>query len=131
VAAVAAQDSEIRSLATRTRRPGAGLGERVALGEAVASHVAALEDALTEKWTGELAGLAERDVALAADEQIRRMAYLVRRERLPAADAAVARLRAAADAHAAVEYVGPLPAYSFLDEVDTGASPPPTSRWGW
>jgi hypothetical protein len=131
VAEIAQGDPEISRLATRSRAAGAGLAERMALGEAVAERVADAEDVLAAEWTAELAALAERSVVLAADEQVRRTAYLVRRARVSDADAAVARLRTAAEGRAGVEYVGPLPVYSFLDDLPAGPEPAPRSRWGW
>jgi hypothetical protein len=130
VADVARGDPEIERLAARTRAPGAGLAERMALGEAVAGGVAEAEQTLAELWTAELAGIAERSEVLHTDEQVRREAHLVRRDRLAQADAAVARLQTEAAGRAAVEYVGPLPVYSFLADVPVGP-PAPRSRWGW
>ena len=103
----------------------------MALGEAVADRVADIERSLAEEWTAELAALAERAVVLAVDEQVRRTAFCLRRDRLADADAAVARLREAAAGLATVEYVGPLPLYSFLDELPRAPEPAPRSRWGW
>jgi Gas vesicle synthesis protein GvpL/GvpF len=135
VADIASGDAEIERLAARSRAPGAGLGERMALGEAVAERVADAEGTRMAEWTAELAGIAERSAVLSADEQVRRTAYLVRRDRLADADAAVARLREAAQGQAEVEYVGPLPVYSFLDDLPddlpAAAEPAPRSRWGW
>lgn len=133
VADIAAGDPDIERLAARSRAPGAGLAERMELGEAVAARVADAEAILAGAWTDELAGLAERSALLSADEQGRRMAFCVRRERLADADAAVARLREAAGARADVEYVGPLPVYSFLDDLAPASAeePTPRSRWGW
>ena len=131
VAEIARRDPEIAGLAARSRAPGAGLGQRMALGEAVAGRVADIERSLAEEWTAELAALAERAVVLAADEQVRRTAFCLRRDRLADADAAVARLRKAAAGLATVEYVGPLPLYSFLDELPRAPAPAPRSRWGW
>jgi len=130
-AAAVAQDAEVRALARAARAPRAGMAEQMALGEAVAQRVADRVDALTGAWTQELASIAERSVVLSATEQDVRIALLVRRDRVPDADDAVSRLREAADGQASVEYVGPLPAYSFLDEVAEPASPADTSRWGW
>lgn len=130
-AAAVAGDPEIRALRRAAGAPGAGMGERMALGEAVAQRVAERTDSLTEEWTRELAGLATSSRVLSAREQGARIALLVRRDQLPDADDAVSRLREAADGQAAVEYVGPLPAYSFLDEVVAPPSPRTTSRWGW
>jgi hypothetical protein len=131
VAEIARGNPEIEHLAARSRARGAGLPERMALGEAVAELVADEEAVQTAQWTAELASIAERSAVLATDEQTRRTAYLVRREHLADADAAVARLRAAAEGLADVEYVGPLPVYSFLDDLPVGEQPTPRSRWGW
>jgi hypothetical protein len=133
VADIAAGDPAIERLAAQSRAPGAGMADRMALGEAVAARVADTEAILAGMWADELAGLAEQSAVLSADEQGRRMAFCVRRERLADADAAVARLREAADGRADVEYVGPLPVYSFLDELPPGPGPEPEqrSRWGW
>jgi hypothetical protein len=106
----------------------------MALGEAVAARVAAEHAALAEEWTAELTGIAARVAVLHTDEQLRRMAFLVRRARISDADTAVERLRGRVAGRAGIEYVGPLPVYSFLDEIDAdmGAAPRgPTSRWGW
>jgi len=131
VAAVVARESDVRRLAARSRAPGAALADRMALGEVVAERVAEHQASLVEVWTTELGELAESAAVLDADEQSQRTAYLVRRDRVADADAAVARLRAAAEGQAEVEYVGPLPVYSFLDELDATPAPAPTSRWGW
>jgi len=135
VAEIARHDPELELLAARSRARGAGLSERLALGEAVAARVGEAEAALTERWTAGLAAIAERSAVLAADEEVRRTAWLVRRDRLAEADAEVARLREAASGTADVEYVGPLPVYSFLDTVEDqgppGPEPEPSSRWGW
>jgi hypothetical protein len=124
-------DHEIARLAARTRLPGTGMDERIALGEMVAGRVAETQQTLAEQWTTELAGIAERSVVLGVDEQSRREAHLVRRNRIAAADAAVERLRRASAGRAAVEWVGPLPVYSFLDGGPAEAEPAPRSRWGW
>jgi len=131
VAEIARDDQEIELLAAQSRAAGGGLAERLALGEAVAARVATAETALTERWTAGIAAIAERSAVLTADEEIRRTAWLVRRDRLADADAEVARLRDAAEGIADVEYVGPLPVYSFLDDVPPGPEPEPSSRWGW
>jgi hypothetical protein len=130
VAAATSGEPQIRALAEASRAPGAGLGARMALGEAVAHSVAERTGALTEEWTQELTGLAERATVLADTDEGTRLAFLVHRDRIADADEAVARLRERAEGQAVVEYVGPLPAYSFLDEVDA-ASSRSTSRWGW
>ena len=92
----------------------------MALGEAVAARVADTESALIEEWTAELAGVAERAVALANDEQVAATAFCLRLERLAAPTPPSPRLRAAAAGRADVEYVGPLPIYSFLADLSAG-----------
>ena len=94
-------------------------------------RVAEHQDALVEEWTGELEELAERSIVLHGDEQLRRIAYLVPRDRLDDADAAVDRMQHELGGGARIEYVGPLPIYSFLDDLDVRREPQPTSRWGW
>ncbi|MGY1781598.1 GvpL/GvpF family gas vesicle protein [Geodermatophilus sp. SYSU D01036] len=131
VAAVSRDDPDIARLAARARVPGASLADRMAVGEAVAARVADRQAELAATWTQELSGVAEQSRELHVDEQVSRTAYLVRRGRLDDADAAVARLREAAAGSASVEYVGPMPVYSFLDDVVVGSQPAPRSRWGW
>ncbi len=131
VAAVVAEDPGLRRLAERSTGPGSGLAERMALGETLAERVAELQMALAAEWTDDLVEIARRVVLLHSDEQLQRTAYLVRRDRLAEADDAVARLREQAEGRAAVEYVGPLPVYSFLQEASAVPAPEPTSRWGW
>ncbi len=64
---------------------------------------------------GSLASLAEDTAVLPSDHASHRRAYLISREYLSVARAAVAEMDAAT-------FVGPLPAFSFLDTE---------SRWGW
>jgi hypothetical protein len=59
------------------------------------------------------------------------MAYLVRRDRLADTDAAVDRMHDDLGGRARIEYVGPLPVYSFLDDLPADPEPAPRSRWGW
>jgi Gas vesicle synthesis protein GvpL/GvpF len=131
VAAVRDADPGLRDMAERARQSGAGFSATLALGEATAMRVAEHQDALVEAWTAELDELAESSVVLHADEQLRRLAYLVRRAHLDDADAAVARLQDDLRGRARIEYVGPLPVYSFLDDLDVRPEPAPTSKWGW
>lgn len=106
--------------------PGSGgldLAARIRLGEQIAHRLVtwrrARSDALLAPVPGEHVLLPDRD------HMEERRAFLIPREGLDAARAAVTALRAV-DA----DFVGPLPAYHFLDEntlgeADTG------SRWGW
>ena len=52
-------------------------------------------------------------------------------DRIDDADAAVQRIRAKASGMADIEYVGPLPVFSFLDDLSSGPEPEPRSNWGW
>lgn len=131
VAAISSSDPDVQRLADRARRPGAGLAERLALGEATAVRVAGHQEALAEEWTAELLDIAEQAVLLHSDEQLRRTAYLVHRDRVDDADAAVRRIRTQASGLADIEYVGPLPVFSFLDDLSSGPEPEPRSNWGW
>jgi hypothetical protein len=131
VATVREADPGLRGMAERVRQPGAGFSEKLALGEATAMRVAEHQDALVEQWTSELEELAEGSTVLHGDEQLRRIAYLVPRDRLDDADAAVDRMQDELGGRARIEYVGPLPIYSFLDDLDVRREPQPTSRWGW
>ena len=131
VAAITSGDPDVQRLADRARLPGAGLAERLALGEATAVRVAEHQEAMAEEWAGELLGVAEQAVLLHSDEQLRRTAYLVRRDRIADADAAVERLRARARGMAEIEYVGPLPVFSFLDDLSSSPEPEQRSNWGW
>jgi hypothetical protein len=131
VAAARDADPTLREMAERARQPGAGFSEKLALGEATAMRVAEHQEALVEEWTGDFEELAERSAVLHGDEQLRRIAYLVRRDRLDDADAAVGRMQDELGGRARIEYVGPLPVYSFLDDLDVRSEAAPTSRWGW
>ena len=131
VAAVRDADPGLRAMAERVRQPGAGFSEKLALGEATAMRVAEHQESLVEDWTAELEELAERSAVLHGDEQLRRIAYLVRRDRLDDADAAVGRMQDDLGGRARIEYVGPLPVYSFLDDLDVRPEPASTSKWGW
>jgi hypothetical protein len=59
-----------------------------------------------------------------------RWAFLLRTDRLPGLDEAVGELRSSLGTEASVEYVGPLPVYSFLEQVQTEPASP-RSAWGW
>ena len=131
VAAVRDADPGLRGMAESVRRPGAGFTEKLALGEATARRVAEHQEALIEQWTVELEDLAELSALLHSDEHLRRIAYLVRRDRLDDADGAVNRLQEGLEGWARIEYVGPLPVYSFLDDLDVRPEPQPSSQWGW
>ena len=95
-------------------------------------RVAETRTALTEEWTGELERASpSAPRVLHGDEQLRRIAYLVRRDRLDDADAAVGRMQDDLGGRARIEYVGPLPVYSFLDDLDVRPEPQRRSQWGW
>lgn len=113
---------------------GAGsMAEQIALGEDIASRLAAE----VREWSDELVrgarGHAEAVAPLdTAEHTTARYALLVRRDRLDDVDAELRQLPAAAGQGGVpydIEYVGPLPPLDFplQSTVDTGGS----SLWGW
>lgn len=129
------EDAELRALVSRTG-PNADLAERVELGQQVAEHLAARRAELIGRWVDTLSVLVEDATSLASsDEGWEQIAFLVRRDRLDDMDAAVTHLAHEVGARARIEYVGPLPIYSF-DDIEAAAPPaasaaPQESRWGW
>jgi hypothetical protein len=128
--AVMSADPRLQQLAAQGRDPKAGLDTRIALGEAVSSRLADWRrdraDELLATLTDPVDNVAELE---SSDPLQQRWAFLVRAERLGDLDEAVGKLRSAVG-KAAVEYVGPLPVYSFLGEtrVEPGER---RSAWGW
>jgi hypothetical protein len=131
---VMAEDEDLRVLV----RQGGGatdMDERIRLGEAVSEHVQRWQRERADALLEPLVALAERSTALEAPEPEQdRRAFLLRSDRLADMDDAVQRLQDVA-LITAVDYVGPLPAYSFLDnaQLTAAAEPQPESgsRWGW
>jgi hypothetical protein len=124
---------ELHDLAARAREPGAGMDEKLQLGEATAQVLADLRARRGEEVAAELAPLVERSGHLDAGRpEVERWAFLVERGRLEELDTAVVGLRARRGDEVDLEYVGPLPAFSFLGEdqrPENAAAP--SSRWGW
>lgn len=127
------EDAELRALVSRAG-PDADLSERVELGQTVAEHLAARRTELIDSWVQTLGPLVEATTGLASsDEGWEQVAFLVRRDQLQNMDTAVAELTQEVGARARVEYVGPLPIFSFND-IEAAAVPataPQGSRWGW
>ncbi|MGH3657257.1 MAG: GvpL/GvpF family gas vesicle protein [Micromonosporaceae bacterium] len=108
------------------RADGAGYDERIEIGEAIAAELQIWTQQQGEQAITPLAAIAKRHVRLPATApNVDRWAFLVPRDRVADVDEMVNQLRIGVAAE--VQYVGPLPPYSFLEE----AAPPATSRWGW
>ena len=118
---------DIRGLAGEARWAGAGLDTRVRLGEEVSLQLTdwrrAQADVLLARLTGPVRTVTELS---SSDPLEQRWAFLVAEDRLGELDEAVAGLRSSLGKQAAIEYVGPLPVYSFLEEAA-----PAKSAWGW
>jgi hypothetical protein len=131
--ALMAEEPEVRALAATARAQGAGMEQQMQLGETIARLLQARRARLAEAVVAELTPHAERTARLPASrEGMDRWAFLVRRDRLDDMDAGVAGARERhADEVSGFDYVGPLPAYSFLDLVDQPSETGAESRWGW
>lgn len=124
---VMAAHPEIRELAGQAR--GAGLDGQISLGEAVADALMSWCQQRGDELVGPLAGSVARAHRLPQPEpHIDRWALLVRVDELPTLDEKVSELRNRKTG-ARVDYVGPMPAVSFLEQP--GLAETPTSRWGW
>ncbi|SFL32073.1 GvpL/GvpF family gas vesicle protein [Geodermatophilus ruber] len=124
---------ELHDLAARARAPGAGMDEQLQVGEATAQLLSELRARRAEEIAEELAPLVEQTRYLAApSEEVERWAFLVERDRLDELDTAIAGLRARRGHEVDLGYVGPLPAFSFLDRDERPeCATAPASRWGW
>jgi Gas vesicle synthesis protein GvpL/GvpF len=137
-------DPELRGLSAEAQGANAGLEGRIALGEAVSRRLDEWRQMRAEALLGSLLPAVEDAVELESTEPLQqRWAFLVRAEGLSELDEAVGKLRSELQQQAAaVEYVGPLPVYSFLSQVQAPAATEPRSpwqaeatqggsRWGW
>ncbi len=125
------EDAELRELAARSG-PDADPSERVELTRRVTEHLAARRAGLIGGWIGTLGELVDGTTSLASsDEGWEQVAFLVRRNRLPELDAAVAELSVQVGARARIEYVGPLPISSFDDSEAALPVPPQDQSWAW
>jgi hypothetical protein len=133
LATVAAADDEgLRQLRQASQQSG-GIAARMALGEEIARRMRDAHGAAFWELVAPARDLADRLTVIEGDEQQLWAALLLQRDRLPAMDATVAAMRAAALGEADIEYVGPLPPLTFLpellDESQTSRDDP--SPWGW
>lgn len=134
-------DPDVRALAAETQGA-SSLDARIALGEAVSMQLTSWRQQQAEALLETLAPAVEDIVETESSEPLQqRWAFLVRADALERLDDTVGRLRSSLQNAAAVEYVGPLPVYSFLGQVQADTAPPrsnweapPTrsgSAWGW
>jgi hypothetical protein len=100
----------------RSRPAGETYYERIELGRRVEAALAQRRAAEAHDILEALLPLAERDAALRLtdDDMICNHAFLVRRAREPAFDAAMERLAAAHGARIVFRYIGPLPPFNFV-----------------
>lgn len=123
-------DPELQDLAAQSRAD-AGLDTRITLGEVVSARLTQWRQERVEQMLPALAGHVDAVAELESREPLeQRWTFLVRGERLAGLDAEVGRLRGGLGEHAAVEYVGPLPVYSFLQEQRVEPAQQ-RSAWGW
>jgi hypothetical protein len=113
---------------------GPDLAARIELGELIAQRLVAWRRARSKTLLAEVFGLARESVALTEREHTEeRWAFLVAQHDLERVRTTVSELAAGADGFG-IEYIGPLPAYSFLDapveSVQTGQEAT-KSAWGW
>jgi Gas vesicle synthesis protein GvpL/GvpF len=124
-------DPDVRGMAAKTKDQDSALDLRLALGEAVSARLMDWRklqvDALLPRLTGPVHSVAE----LESQEPLQqRWAFLVSADRLGELDEAVGEQRSALGTGASVEYVGPLPVYSFLAQI-TDRPARQGSAWGW
>lgn len=124
-------DPDLQGLAAESRDKG-GLDVRIALGEAVSGRLTEWRRQQAEAMLPALAEPVESVVELESHEPLQqRWAFLVRAERLEELDQAVGKVRSSLGTGAAVEYVGPLPVYSFLAQLEPAPPAEQRSAWGW
>ncbi|MFD2415126.1 GvpL/GvpF family gas vesicle protein [Amycolatopsis pigmentata] len=112
-------------------RPYAGLdlAARVRQGEQIGRRLVGWRRRRSDALLEPVSALAHAQAELDQDDHLtERRAFLVPLTRLETFRATTAEL--GGHEAVAVEYVGPLPAYNFLD-VETPAASAPASRWGW
>jgi hypothetical protein len=124
-------DPQVRDMAAQSKEGSGALDLRLALGEAVSARLMDWRrlqaDALLPRLTGPVHSVAE----LESQEPLQqRWAFLVSADRLGELDEAVGEQRSSLGTGASVEYVGPLPVYSFLAQT-TDRSAGQGSAWGW
>lgn len=119
---------EVRALAGRYE---SRLDARVRAGEVVSLELMdwrrTQADALLSRLAEPVHSVAELS---SSDPLQQRWAFLVAGDRLAELDRVVGELRSSLGEHAELEYVGPLPAYSFLEDT-APAEAPARSAWGW
>jgi Gas vesicle synthesis protein GvpL/GvpF len=124
------EDPRLRSLAEESRGD-SPLDTRIALGEAVSGHLQEWRRTHADAVLGMLGDAVVEIADLEATEPLQqRWAFLVREDGLDVLDEAVGKVRKALGTAAAMEYVGPLPVYSFLGEPRVEPAQQ-RSAWGW
>jgi hypothetical protein len=116
------RDPDLVGLRDAARSPGAGNALQVKLGEAVADGLEALKaeraDLLLDRVAPHARAVAVNEARGAHD--VLNVALLVERARQPALDEQVMVLREEFSDRMRIRYVGPQPAYSFLEPLQNG-----------
>ncbi len=128
------EDPELRAAVGRGG-PGSEMSERIEVGQLVAQRLTEQRSQLVAAWVETLGEHTEDSKSISSSEEgWEQVALLVRRGQLDELDEAVRTLTNDVDGLAEIEYVGPLPLYSFdaigFAEASTTAQSQP-SRWGW
>lgn len=125
-----AENPQLRRLVDRARTSSA-LDIRLGLGEEISRALDARRGVLADRIVETLGDLAVAHVVrLPDDVTLASHAFLVPAARLNDVDEAVQRLRAELGADYDIEYVGPLPAFDFI-EGEPRQPEPAQGRWGW
>jgi hypothetical protein len=127
---IMAGDRELRDLAAESQGGSVGMDTRIALGEAVSSRLTEWRRLQADALLPTLTEHVHSSVEMESREPLeQRWAFLLAADKLADLDEAVGKLRASLGEGASVEYVGPLPVYSFLAQSQPGSGQ--RSAWGW
>jgi hypothetical protein len=122
----------LQDLSVLARASGLTFDDRLRLGEQVAAGMAQWWRGRVEELLAPLAKLAERSAPIQASEEgLQRTAFLVRLDRFEDIDRLLAVVRDDAPSGVEISALGPMPAYSFLDDLDLMPQRSAPSRWGW
>jgi hypothetical protein len=128
---VLTDSSGLRQLMEQARRTGNRLDLRIGIGEEISHAVDARRGETSHRIVESLGPLAVSYVVRLPDDVTRAShAFLVPAERLADFDEAVQQIRADVGEHYDIEYVGPLPAFDFIDGEMT-LREAASNRWSW
>lgn len=121
----------LRHLIDQARRNGNALDVRIGIGEEIGRALDARRAVLTDRIVQALGHLAVSHlVRLPEDVTLANHAFLVHADQLADFDEAVQQVRADLGDHYDIEYVGPLPAFDFI-EGEIKPQEASSGRWSW